>query len=134
MISTTATGDDTSLPPPEVKPATETADELTPEELKRVRFSVGHLTTEYYPYQPSEEDGPASDDADIPSDESASLTAQSDEQPASDARKTTPRELYTFYENACRNKEEPMLDVFVSTVIVCDNFAVETTVVWPINW
>ncbi|KAG0179884.1 hypothetical protein DFQ28_002070 [Apophysomyces sp. BC1034] len=113
----TTTVNDPSTPPLEPKPATEPGDELTPEELKRVHFPVGNLTTEYYPYQSAAEDEPTSDDADVLSDESASLTATTDERSAIDGRVITPRELYAFYENACINKEEPMLDVFVSTVI-----------------
>ncbi|KAF7731236.1 hypothetical protein EC973_000652 [Apophysomyces ossiformis] len=105
-------GTDATFSQPESKPVTEPGDELTPEELKRVRFSVGHLTTEYYPYKSSTEDEPTSDDADVLSDESASLTTTVEERHIDDTLTVTPRELYTFYENACANKEEPMLDVF----------------------
>lgn len=117
-------------------------EDLAPDELKRVRFSVGQLTTEYYPYQnqasSDEEPSTASsgDAPELPEDAAALLLAgnsnntvppKSDEQSAAseimmESKVTTPRQLFEIYETACQNKEEPMMTAFIASLNVSMRF------------
>ncbi|KAI8138295.1 hypothetical protein BJV82DRAFT_631776 [Fennellomyces sp. T-0311] len=114
------------------------SDELAPDELKRVRFSVKQLTTEYYPYRnptppPNEEQDESDEEpstassidaSELPENAAALLLsdntdpqdAKLDKAALCDDKKKTPLELY---EIACRNKEEMPLPAFVTNLNQC---------------
>lgn len=92
-------------------------DELSAAELKRVRFSVRQMTTEYYPY------------ASIPNDDTAStlpstIIADKRDHRHNSAdtndhtRRTTLDKILSYYETACQNKEEPALEPFMVSLLV----------------
>ncbi|KAI8374742.1 uncharacterized protein BYT42DRAFT_417975 [Radiomyces spectabilis] len=116
----TTTPPDASLPSSPDNPALKHAslDELAPEELKRVRFPVDHLTTEFYPYGPSP----------LANEDDTSRSEKENTQPPSSIKCQTPQELLTVYETACRNKEEPTLDKLVTMLITCQHMDHLTTI------
>ncbi|ORX58306.1 RNI-like protein [Hesseltinella vesiculosa] len=85
-----------SLSPSPATPAASiptSPDELSPHHLKRVRFPLNKLTTEYFPHQT---------DCDLPD--------------YSPSQPLTPGNILVYYEQACKNKEIPMLPPLVAFV------------------
>ncbi|KAJ2957367.1 hypothetical protein NQZ79_g6917 [Umbelopsis isabellina] len=170
----------------------DSAFELDPEDLKRVRFSIQYLTTEYFPYDnpqytddfPNAEDAnelkvgsaevnPAtlevageedskfelekSENLDVGSNTCTQttfeevLSTDENEQPkraealtTTSASPCTPKDLLTFYETACRNKDEHMFHPLVRqlqenahlssiTSIDLSNYLIDREVAEPIS-
>ncbi|KAL0081645.1 hypothetical protein F4703DRAFT_1918157 [Phycomyces blakesleeanus] len=103
-------------PPPETS-VDNTQEELLPKELKRVRFSVRNLTTEYYPYQtfPSGDTKETMSANEDPISEQFEKTKMSVE-PATRQR-TTPQALHALYDMACKSKEEPLFPGFLTQLL-----------------
>ncbi|KAI9027501.1 hypothetical protein CLU79DRAFT_580888 [Phycomyces nitens] len=96
-------------------PVETTREELLPKELKRVRFSVRNLTTEYYPYQTF----PSGDTKDTVSAHENPISEKAEnksyvEQPR---QRTTPQALHSLYDMACKSKEEPLFPGFLTQVL-----------------
>ncbi|KAI7905585.1 uncharacterized protein BX663DRAFT_429195 [Cokeromyces recurvatus] len=75
--------------------------ELMPREIRRVRFPIHDMTTEYKFNQ----------------DETIDLNKSTLQQPTKPISIKTSSQLLSLYETICRNKQEPTIDSFVTTLI-----------------
>lgn len=111
-------------------------DELSSAELKRVRFSVNRMTTEYSPYSPKDTDN----ENNIVTDQNNSINNQHQStfndhntdttqphQKTNHTITTTPGKVISYYETACKTKEEPILDVFMASLLVSE-MTITTTI------
>lgn len=101
------------------KVAVDSNDELAPEELRRVRFSVKKLTTEYYPYhnqssvKDKDKDNEENDDPKSETSEPLETQAKGNE-----LSTTNSNDLFDIYSAACKDKEEPLFSPFVACLNV----------------
>lgn len=110
-------------------------EELSSTELRRVRFSVNRLTVEYFPYvtedtennEESQENKPNIETNETiinnnSSNDNSIININSNNNNnkniCKNDIKTTPRKVLAYYELACKNKEEPMIETLVSTLMV----------------
>ncbi|KAI9312667.1 hypothetical protein BX666DRAFT_2030979 [Dichotomocladium elegans] len=124
-------------------------DELTPKDLKRVRFSVGQLTTEYYPHRKSSDSEreeltkSATDACKLSETATDGLSLSSTEDKdrivsgniseipvnkTTPVSKKSPEELLELYEMACRNKEETPFFGFMTSIKEAIDVAALTTI------
>ncbi|KAI8339419.1 hypothetical protein BC941DRAFT_420440 [Chlamydoabsidia padenii] len=110
-------------------------DELSVAELKRVRFSVRQMTTEYYPYASIKNEEDTGNDISNNTDTSSAVQSNvnftkdqsytatiGDKDNSTDnnghtTTTTTLEKILSYYETACRNKEEPALEPFMVSLL-----------------
>ncbi|CAO3591260.1 unnamed protein product [Absidia cylindrospora] len=105
-------------------------DELSSAELKRVRFSVNQMTTEYFPYSPKDNDLDNLHNNNIDSTQTNNINNETPStsidnnvdttdlhQTTNRSITTTPGKLISYYEAACKIKEEPLLDVLMGSLL-----------------